>query len=1342
METQELLVRKIGTICFVVDEDGNDVSRDYADSLAACRGVDIPSFTLPALGYSGVFYPTDCLELAGENLDDISREERVALFVSSLPEDGEILTMRDQVGEQVALFEPFVPLKARTGYGQYEFNNKDDLYELWAKERLEANRPIAVQPKYDGLRLLIHWEGDRVAIYTEDKKRDRAEILPDVVAEVRNLPNKSGIMDVELVLWQEDQPIPRSEMIRVIVGKTPIKGEDVRINIHDVLYLDGQPLNTKPYSERLGALGKVLPEDKKHLRKAVTWTTKSKDDFMAALDKAIAYPGSEGAMVKTTDSDYPLHGRAREETADWGKLKMVSELHVKIIGRTRKPNPWPEGKRPQGNLQGDEALKAFRELQKDSQTFYYRCAIHDNSKPISIDSQHKLTPGNLTLKYDAEHEGGVWKGTDDPQIWEMAKGFEHREQGDWAYGNTYAIKLDPAPGLGDIITVAPILMRAWKDGDETHYSWTFPRVREYDPTRTKPDTIEDVEKIVDRSPKSLQKFVKPGPFGHPGAKSAMLRYILPRIPEHDTYVEPYCGSATVFFAKPEKAQKSVLGDTDPEIIAALRFVRDASSEDIDWIRKQSWRPSKGRWQFLKDQEPVRGRQRFYRFLYLTLNSWAKSPEKGFARSNQPASMTKEMDKIRAGAEKLSGSVTIVQQDAFTTMREHDSVSTFHYVDPPYFGSGDLVPFGGKAPEPEVLAKFLKGLRGKWLLSMADVSRVRKAFKGFNIKSVSLQMRYSVFTQKGSGQPSKYRRELLIANYDLKPSELKEADVPKGEGDEPSHKAQRTEAERKFGDPYLVHQPPDKKFPFVYMHHERGIWTSDELKDLRAEIAKARDNPDLIPDIWHKYKPVILTGSLSMLKRRAQEAADGRGDVSAAVHKFLNETVPKVLPPSNQILNVGNVHGDWRMKSPEGEFLIGYTVDTPSVVLQFLDGQYVYPVRDKFLDNKPDDKIVSHRKCPNPLCDEERYLELVESGKLGDIPEITIQDDFATLSSNKVLMVEALGTGYKFLLESLIEAVQPLVWLTIVNPRRITYWAPAGAVGATVKTGARFIFRDQGYWAAGCRKSDYHEGFFWFDKSKNLSGRWGAQLLPSRPEYTKIGTEGDWWMVNRVAKDSRPYILQHSRESKEDQAQEEKLKHIIWNADLLKVLRTDPLGRKWLGSIPDEKLDEKWEEYAAGDGEFHLTKALSFNSKLFHSPPTERDMYLYGPILIPGKTDAQEHHVTSEEIVKALRSMDDCDIDIQHGEEVPEGSVKLTQIFQAPANFKIGERSFKKGTAVAEIAVLSQEVRKRVLEGELTGFSIKGKGHQDSSGRLYNIQIDKISLVSNPAIREEFLIQVE
>lgn len=266
--------------------------------------------------------------------------------------------------------------------------------------------------------------------------------------------------------------------------------------------------------------------------------------------------------------------------------------------------------------------------------------------------------------------------------------------------------------------------------------------------------------VVDRTRKTAR------PFGHPGGKTLLIKHILPLIPEHQVYVEPYCGSATIFFAK-DKASRSVLGDMNSEIIAALLFVRGISIADTGWLEEQDWHSSKEHWQLLKDQKPACARERFYRFLYLNYNSWAASPHKSYARGNVARRGFKGQAGVllRAG-EKLSNTV-IILQDAFRTMRQYDSISTFHYVDPPYFGSGDLKPYGGRAPAPEMLAGFLRELRGRWLLSMHDNERVRAAFRDSSIRSVSVRRRYAVYSRKTrSGQSPGTRQELLIGNYDL------------------------------------------------------------------------------------------------------------------------------------------------------------------------------------------------------------------------------------------------------------------------------------------------------------------------------------------------------------------------------------------------------------------------------------------------------------------------------------------------------------------------------------------------------------------------------------------------
>ena len=70
------------------------------------------------------------------------------------------------------------------------------------------------------------------------------------------------------------------------------------------------------------------------------------------------------------------------------------------------------------------------------------------------------------------------------------------------------------------------------------------------------------------------------PIPYYGAKIAMAKRIVKALPAHDYYVEPFCGSAAVFFAA-RPAQHSYLYDLNPWPIAALRAIRDEPERLMD-----------------------------------------------------------------------------------------------------------------------------------------------------------------------------------------------------------------------------------------------------------------------------------------------------------------------------------------------------------------------------------------------------------------------------------------------------------------------------------------------------------------------------------------------------------------------------------------------------------------------------------------------------------------------------------------------------------------------------------------------------------------------------------------
>lgn len=74
---------------------------------------------------------------------------------------------------------------------------------------------------------------------------------------------------------------------------------------------------------------------------------------------------------------------------------------------------------------------------------------------------------------------------------------------------------------------------------------------------------------------------------YPGAKWRLAPWIVSYFPEHRAYVEPFCGSAAVFFSK-SPARNEVLNDSFGSIVNLFRVLRDSPDELIRRIDLSPW----------------------------------------------------------------------------------------------------------------------------------------------------------------------------------------------------------------------------------------------------------------------------------------------------------------------------------------------------------------------------------------------------------------------------------------------------------------------------------------------------------------------------------------------------------------------------------------------------------------------------------------------------------------------------------------------------------------------------------------------------------------------------------
>lgn len=258
------------------------------------------------------------------------------------------------------------------------------------------------------------------------------------------------------------------------------------------------------------------------------------------------------------------------------------------------------------------------------------------------------------------------------------------------------------------------------------------------------------------------------PFGSPGGKDAWIGQLVSRVPEHQVYVEPYAGSATLFWAK-EKVAKEVLIEIDGDIVEMFMFLRDGTDDDFAWLRNQDWAPSKNTFDKLKAmldsarqkgaRDPARRRQRVYQFKYTNLFSMRRTGQ-SFDTSERAQGYTgkmflKNLEKFR---ERLQG-VTIIEGDGLRYLKKYDGPNTFFYFDPPWkpVGSGDA----WKGFDEAAFTRAVHGLHGKALVSYQGKLNLGEQWKVDTVAHT---------TGGGNGGET---IEQLYYNYDMKADEKKD-----------------------------------------------------------------------------------------------------------------------------------------------------------------------------------------------------------------------------------------------------------------------------------------------------------------------------------------------------------------------------------------------------------------------------------------------------------------------------------------------------------------------------------------------------------------------------------------
>jgi DNA adenine methylase len=221
----------------------------------------------------------------------------------------------------------------------------------------------------------------------------------------------------------------------------------------------------------------------------------------------------------------------------------------------------------------------------------------------------------------------------------------------------------------------------------------------------------------------------------PGGKSRMLRYLLPLIPKHVCYCEPFAGGLALLLAKP-RSDVEIINDLNGDLVALYRSIQYHLPE---LLRELSFLISSREILagFIR-QPGLTDIQRAARFYYRnrtsfagTMRSFAVAKTKG-GGAGFPQDLNRDL--LGQARERLDR-VVIENVSYERCLSLYDSPETFFFIDPPYLNSKADAYAGWTEAQIRDLAARVAGLAGQWVVTLDDSAFNREVFKGYKIDSV-------------------------------------------------------------------------------------------------------------------------------------------------------------------------------------------------------------------------------------------------------------------------------------------------------------------------------------------------------------------------------------------------------------------------------------------------------------------------------------------------------------------------------------------------------------------------------------------------------------------------------
>ncbi len=249
----------------------------------------------------------------------------------------------------------------------------------------------------------------------------------------------------------------------------------------------------------------------------------------------------------------------------------------------------------------------------------------------------------------------------------------------------------------------------------------------------------------------------------------MLREILPLIPDHRIYIEPFFGGGAVFWAK-EPSRCEVINDVNGNITNFYEVLK----HDFFKLREKIEQTLHSRdtykraltiyqmpWLF-QDERTVRA----WAFWVVTNQGFAsKIGTWGYDRDKRAFSIANKVEAFKEDLSERLRYTQIENNDAVKVITSRDADDAFIYADPPYIDTNQGH-YGGYTEEHyRQLLETLSQIKGRFLLSSYPSEVLAEFKRRFDWHSIPIKKMLSA-GNGATADRSKKKIEMLTANYDI------------------------------------------------------------------------------------------------------------------------------------------------------------------------------------------------------------------------------------------------------------------------------------------------------------------------------------------------------------------------------------------------------------------------------------------------------------------------------------------------------------------------------------------------------------------------------------------------